>query len=164
MKKRLPIGISDFKELIDSGSYYVDKSLLIKEIIEKGTKIALIPRLRRFGKTLNLSMLKYFFEKSDKDTSYLFKDLKIWQHQEYRSMQGQFPVIFITFKDIMHSTWSNAFEHFQRLISEEFERHRYLLEGNLLSAEEREDFLAIVGKRGSEVLTENSLKLLVLQF
>lgn len=161
MKKKLPIGISDFKELIDSGSYYIDKSLLIKEIIEKGTKIALIPRLRRFGKTLNLSMLKYFFEKSEEDTSYLFKGLKIWQHPEYRSMQGQFPVIFITFKDIVHTTWANAFEHFQRIISEEFERHRYLLEGDRLSAEEKEDFLAIVGKRGSEVLTENSLKLLI---
>ncbi|MBM3191224.1 MAG: AAA family ATPase, partial [Chlamydiae bacterium] len=161
MRKKLPIGISDFKELIDSGSYYVDKSLLIKEIVEKGTKIALIPRLRRFGKTLNLSMLRYFFEKSGEDTSYLFKDLKIWQHQDYRAMQGQFPVIFITFKDVVHSTWVNAFEHFQRLISEEFERHRYLLEGDLLSPEEKEDFLAIVGKRGSQVLTENSLKLLV---
>src|SRR3990167_1648004 len=100
MNKPLPIGISDFKELLDGGYAYVDKTLLIQEIIEKGTKVALIPRLRRFGKTLNLSMLRYFFEKTDEDTSYLFKGLKIWQHEKCRSLQGQFPVIFISLKDV----------------------------------------------------------------
>ena len=81
MKKPLPIGISDFKRLIDGGYAYVDKTLFIQEIIEKGTHVALIPRPRRFGKTLNLSMLRYFFEKSESDTSYLFENLKIWQNE-----------------------------------------------------------------------------------
>ena len=71
MAKKLPIGISDFKKVIEDGYAYVDKSLLIEELIEKGTEVALIPRLRRFGKTLNLSMLRYFFEKGSEDTSYL---------------------------------------------------------------------------------------------
>lgn len=79
MKKPLPIGISDFKTLIDGGYVYVDKTLWIQEVIEKGTHVALIPRPRRFGKTLNLSMLRYFFEKGEEDTSYLFKGLKIWE-------------------------------------------------------------------------------------
>ncbi len=161
VKKKLPIGISDFKKLIDGDYFYIDKSLFIQEILEKGTEVALIPRLRRFGKTLNLSMLRYFFEKTEEDTSYLFKGLQIWQKEEYRVLQGQFPVIYITFKDIKHSTWDHTFEHFQRLISEEFQRHRYLLEGDLLSAEEQEDYLAILGKKGSQVLYQNSLKLLI---
>jgi hypothetical protein len=161
VKKKLPIGISDFKKLIDGDYFYVDKSLFIQEIIEKGTEVALIPRLRRFGKTLNLSMLRYFFEKTEEDTGYLFKGLQIWKKEEYRALQGQFPVIYITFKDIKHSTWDHTFEDFQRLISEEFQRHRYLLEGDLLSAEEREDYLAVLGKKGSQVLYQNSLKLLI---
>lgn len=161
MKKKLPIGISDFKKLIDGDYAYVDKSLLIQEIMDKGTEVALIPRLRRFGKTLNLSMLRYFFEKTQEDTSYLFKSLQIWQKKEYRALQGQFPVIYITFKDIKHSTWDHTFEHFQRLISEEFQRHRYLLDGDLLSTEEKEDYLQILGNKGSQVLYQNSLKLLL---
>ena len=99
MHKPLPIGVSDFKKVIKDGYAYVDKTLLIEELIEKGVEVALIPRLRRFGKTLNLSMLRYFFEKGEEDTSYLFKDLKIWKNEKYRALQGQFPVIFITLKD-----------------------------------------------------------------
>ena len=78
------------KKLLKSGYAYVDKTLLIEELIEKGTKVALIPRLRRFGKTLNLSMLRYFFEKGKEDTSYLFKDLKIWKNEKYRACKGNF--------------------------------------------------------------------------
>ncbi len=77
MKKRLPIGLSDFKRLIDGGYTYVDKSLLIQDVVERGTHVALIPRPRRFGKTLNLSMLRYFFEKTEADTGYLFENLAI---------------------------------------------------------------------------------------
>src|ERR1700730_9053665 len=107
MRKPLPIGISDFKELIDNGYAYVDKTLFIEEILEKGTKVALIPRLRRFGKTLNLSMLRYFFEKTEEDTSYLFKDLKVWKNKECKALQGQFPVIFISLKDVKHISWKS---------------------------------------------------------
>ena len=77
MKKKLAIGISDFKMLIDNNCYYVDKSLLIKELLDDGSGVVLLPRPRRFGKTLNLSMLRYFFEKTDKNNKYLFKNLKI---------------------------------------------------------------------------------------
>lgn len=78
MKKNLPIGISDFKQLIEGGYAYVDKTLLIQEIIEQDNIAVLIPRLRRFGKTLNLSMLRYFFEKTTQDNSFLFRELNIW--------------------------------------------------------------------------------------
>jgi hypothetical protein len=82
MKKPLPVGISDFKKLIEGEYRYVDKTLLIEEILEKGTEAALITRPRPFGKTLNLSMLRYFFEKSTEDASTLFKGLAIWKSKK----------------------------------------------------------------------------------
>ncbi|MBS0622137.1 MAG: AAA family ATPase [Verrucomicrobia bacterium] len=160
MKKRLPIGISDFRKLIDGGYAYVDKSLLIAEIIDEGTEVALIPRPRRFGKTLNLSMLRYFFEHGDEDTSYLFKDLQIWQHATCRALQGQFPVIFLTFKDIRHSSWESTFEHFSLLLAKECQRHRYLLEGDLLGLEEQEQFRTLLKAEANPTLCATSLLLL----
>ena len=133
-KKPLPIGISDFKELIDGGYAYVDKTLLIQELVEKDAKIALIPRMRRFGKTLNISMLRYFFEKSEHDLAYLFEDLNIWKQAKYRALAGQFPVVFFSLKDIKHLSWQETFKALRRLIAVEFDRHSYLQEGNTLSA------------------------------
>ena len=160
MKKPLPIGISDFKELIEDGYAYVDKTLFIKELLEKGTKVALIPRLRRFGKTLNLSMLRYFFEKTSTDTSYLFKDLNIWKFEKYQAMQGQFPVIFISLKDIKYFSWQETFAAMQSLMAKEFQRHRYLLEGEILFPEEKEYFLKIIRTETSQ--TELTISLLQL--
>lgn len=160
MHKPLPIGISDFKKVIEEGYAYVDKTLLIEELIEKGTKVALIPRLRRFGKTLNLSMVRYFFEKGAHDTSYLFEDLKIWENEKCRAMQGQFPVIFISLKDVKHASWEETFSSFQELIAEEYERHRYLLEGKILTDEEKEDYQRILRKEDGKTLIEKSLFLL----
>lgn len=158
--KPLPIGVSDFKEVIDDGYAYVDKTLLIEELGERKTKVALIPRLRRFGKTLNLSMLRYFFEKGKEDTSYLFKDLKIWKNEKYRALQGQFPVIFITLKDVKHASWQQTFASIQELVAEEFRRHGYILEGNVLSEEEKQDFQKITRREDGETLIEKSLLLL----
>ncbi|MCX6990917.1 MAG: AAA family ATPase [Chlamydiae bacterium] len=157
MNKKLPIGISDFKELIDSGCTYIDKTLLIQEVIEKGTKVALIPRMRRFGKTLNLSMLQYFFEKREEDTSYLFKNLNIWKDEKYREMQGQFPVIFISLKDVKYLTWEETFQAMKELVSQEFKRHRYLAEGSLLFPDEKEDYQKIIRKEADLSLLAVSL-------
>ena len=157
MKKKLPIGISDFKELIDGAYAYVDKTLLIQEVIEKGTKVALIPRMRRFGKTLNLSMLRYFFEKGEEDASYLFKNLNIWKSEECRALQGQFPVIFVSLKDVKCSSWEETFDAMQELISKEFQRHRYLVEKETLFPEEKEDYFKIVRKEANLALLTNSL-------
>jgi predicted AAA-ATPase/PD-(D/E)XK nuclease superfamily protein len=159
-KKLLPIGISDFKKVIDGGYVYVDKSLIIKEIMEKGGEVSLIPRMRRFGKTLNLSMLRYFFEQTEQDTSYLFKLLNIWQDEKCRALQGKFPVIFLTLKDAKQTSWKSMFEFLSRVIAEEFERHRYLFESDLLSREEKEIYHAILTIKGSETLFERSLKYL----
>src|SRR5258708_4798798 len=105
MKKQLPIGISDYKRIIDDNLYYVDKTLFIDDILKYSNGVALITRPRRFGKTLNMSMLKYFFEKTDKSHAYLFEDKKIWQLPDRAKLQGKFPVIFLTFKDIKEDTW-----------------------------------------------------------
>ncbi len=164
MKKLLPIGISDFKKVIEGGYAYVDKTMLIQELLEKGGDVALIPRMRRFGKTLNLSMLRYFFEKTNCDTSYLFRSLNIWKNDQYRAMQGQFPVIFLSLKDVKHSSWQEAFESFRWVVAKEFERHRYLLEeelqGTLLKQQEKEDYLKILNKTASQTLIEQSLLIL----
>lgn len=159
MKKPLPIGISDFKKLIEGGYAYVDKTLLIQEIIEKGTDVSLIPRLRRFGKTLNLSMLRYFFEKGKKNTSHLFKGLNIWKDKKYRAMQGKFPVIFLSLKDIKYSSWEETLEALRQLIAKEFERHKYLLKGKTLSPEEKKKYLSIHKKNDAAVIVQ-SLSLL----
>ncbi len=157
MRKKLPIGISDFKELIDAGCTYIDKTLLIQEVIEKGTKVALIPRMRRFGKTLNLSMLQYFFEKRAEDASYLFAGLNIWKDEKYRKMQGQFPVIFLSFKDVKYPTWEETFKAMKELISQEFKRHRYLAEGDTLFPDEKEDYQKILRKEADQALSAVSL-------
>ncbi len=159
-QKLLPIGLSDFKKLIDDCYIYVDKTLLVQELISKGTEVALIPRLRRFGKTLNLSMLRYFFEKNPQDTSYLFRPLKIWQDEKCQALQGQFPVIFISLKDVKHASWEKSFASLKRVISEAFHLHPYLLDDSILDGSEKEDYQAIIYKQGDQTLYEQSLKLL----
>jgi hypothetical protein len=160
IKKPLPIGISDFKELIDGGYAYVDKTLFIQDVVEKGTKVALIPRPRRFGKTLNLSMLRYFFEKGKEDTSYLFKDLAIWDNEKYRAMQGQFPVVFISLKDIKYSSLEMTLRSLRKLLAKEFEHHSYLLEDNLLTEREKRLFHKVLFEEEDRLLLEDSLLLL----
>ena len=125
--KKLPIGLSDFKEVIEDGYYYVDKTLFIDELKRTNGKVILITRPRRFGKTLNLSMLKYFYEISDADTSNLFKNTAIWRHEKYHTLQGKSPVIFLTFKGIKQTDWQSAYEKLIHIISQEFKRHQSIL-------------------------------------
>jgi len=158
--KPLPIGTSDFKTVIENGFTYIDKSLIIKEIFERGDLVVLFPRPRRFGKTLALSMLRYFLEKCDEDMAPLFHNLAIWDYPQYREKQGKYPVIFLTFKDSKHSTWEKTFNHCRQLLKEEFGRHRYLLNSNTLSPEEQEDFLRLLNGEADSTLCENSLRLL----
>ena len=102
---RIPIGISDFQKLRESNCYYVDKTLFVEEILNASAEVLLIPRPRRFGKTLNLSMLQYFFEKSEEDRSDLFKDTLIHEKEAFGLHQGKYPVIFMSFKDIKEPSW-----------------------------------------------------------
>jgi len=168
--QKLPVGLSDFRQVIEKNYYYVDKSLLIKELMDLGSVAMLIPRPRRFGKTLNLSMLRYFFEKpalptalgrpgTEEDTSRLFRHLKIWQAgEEYTGRQGKYPVIFLTFKDVKEPNWAGALEKIQRLIQEEFLRHKYLRNEKALEPEEQEYFEGIANLTASQSAYEDSLK------
>jgi hypothetical protein len=113
--------------------------------------------MRRFGKTLNLSMLYYFFDKGAKDYSYLFSSMKIWQNEAIRSLQGQFPTIFLTLKDVKFSSWKETYESMARLMANEFSRHLYLLEGETLIAKEKGVFLSILEEKGSSTLLAESL-------
>ncbi|MDE3055733.1 MAG: AAA family ATPase [Verrucomicrobiota bacterium] len=158
-KKPLPIGLSDFKKVIDGDYAYVDKTLLIQELIERGTHVTLIPRPRRFGKTLNLSMLRYFFEKTDTDTSYLFHNTKIWNIDRYRALQGQFPVVFISLKD-KHSSLEKSLKSMRGLLAREFEHHAYLVQDGCLTAREKKFYQKILDEEDDQLLLEDSLLLL----
>ncbi len=160
MKKKLPVGVSDFKKVIDGNYYYVDKSLFIKELFDSGSETLLLLRPRRFGKTLNISMLKYYFEKrNDIGLEYMFHNLEIWhQDEEYTAKQGRYPVIYLTFKDIKSNLWKKCYEHLKRVIAEEYRRHSYLLKGNNLDIQEKLEFKKIIGLDASEAAYELSLK------
>ena len=159
MKRKIPIGISDFQTIIEDNYYYVDKSLFIQEVLDLGARALLLPRPRRFGKTLNLSMLRYFFEKTDQDHSHLFKNLTIWQQGDmYTSKQGRYPVIYLTFKDVKSDRWDFCYDMFGNLIAKEYGRHRYLLTSDLLGEDEKTKFTAILNCLASEFNYASSIK------
>ncbi len=140
----LPIGISDFERIVTGGFYYVDKSLLMKELLTRKTHVTLIPRPRRFGKTLNLSMLRYFFEKTDTSKAHLFQHLAIQQYPECMEHQGKYPVIFLTFKDIKYSTWTDCYNGLLEVLREEYTRHSYLKRSPALEDSEKERIAEIL--------------------
>ena len=126
-RKPLPIGIEDFKEVIDSGYYFVDKTLMIKDLIVNKVKVGLFTRPRRFGKTLNMSMIQRFFEKTAESNAYLFDRLKISEYPECMQYQGQYPVISISLKSMKQATFEEAFAVFKDLIRAEILRHKSVL-------------------------------------
>jgi len=122
----LPIGVSDFR-LAQAEYYYVDKTMLIKDFIDERPMVTLFTRPRRFGKTLNMDMLRTFFEKTEQDTSVYFQDKKIWAcGQKYRAYQGKYPVIFLTFKDVKFNTWEETFSAVRDIFAKETQRHEEL--------------------------------------
>ena len=160
--KSLPIGVSDFK-LATTGYYYVDKTLMIRDFLDKKPMVSLFTRPRRFGKTLNMDMLRVFFEKTNEDTSVYFKDKQIWQCGDYYTKhQGLYPVIFLTFKDVKSMTWEETFQKIRRLISLEFIRHNELETSSVLTAYEKEQYHLLAGDSGDEVDCQMGLQLLSL--
>ena len=125
--KKLPIGLSDFKELIEENYYYFDKTNFIDEVIKDGSKVKLFARPRRFGKTLNMSMLKYFFDvKEAEENRKLFKNLYIEKTENFRE-QGQYPVVFLSLKDLKADNWESMVNYLKVLISNLCLENRYLL-------------------------------------
>ena len=157
-KKPLPIGISDYVRA-QSEYYYVDKTLLIKEFLDQKPLVSLFTRPRRFGKTLNMDMLRVFFEISEDDTSKYFKDKAIWKCDDvYRVHQGKFPVIFLTFKDVKFNSWSLTFAKISELLQEEFGRHMELYKSDQLETYELEYFKRILSGQANEVELSSSLQ------
>ncbi|MEW8079938.1 MAG: AAA family ATPase [Candidatus Thiodiazotropha endolucinida] len=168
MKKNLTQGITDFKEFIDNNCYFVDKTHLIAHIINDPSKVHLITRPRRFGKTLNLSMIRYFFEappphgdSSDPPpNAALFNGMSISKHPKYREYMGKYPVIHLSFKDVKKSTYQNCMALIRNMLSAEYQRHEYLQNCGVLRDAEKELFSKILDKKGSDQDCEESITFL----
>ena len=135
-----PVGITSYKEVV-SECYYVDKTLLLRQMIDDHSKVFLFTRPRRFGKTLMMDMVRTFFERSTEDTSVYFTDKKIWScGEKYRELQGKYPVIFLSFKDAHQTSWEAMYRSLCFTLREEFVRHRELLESDALNEYDRRFF------------------------
>lgn len=164
--KPLPIGIENFEDMITNGYYYIDKTLLIKELIDKKGKVNLFTRPRRFGKSLNISMLQYFFEKIEcdsieKDNTYLFDGLKIMSAGEkYTSEMGKYPIIKLTLKAADQSNYNSSFIKLKEELTREFSRHRYLLQSEKIEKENKELYENILLRKALKEEYSSSLKFL----
>ena len=155
MKKKLPIGISNFKEIIEDEYYYFDKTEFIENLFEEVSKIKLFTRPRRFGKTLNMSMIKYFFDIENKnENKKLFENLKISEN-EYFKKQGTAPVISISFRNYDESSWGNGFEMIKNTISDLYDEFEFVKEN--LSARKKEKYDSILFNRATKATWKLSL-------
>lgn len=156
----LPVGVSDYR-LAVSEYYYIDKTMMLKDFIDERPMVTLFTRPRRFGKTLNMDMIRTFFEKTDEDTSKYFINKKIWaQGENYRSFQGKYPVIFISLKDVKHNSWKNTSESIGSIISQEYRRHSELATSPNLDKQQIEFYEKMVSAQYSDVELEKSLMFL----
>ena len=157
--KELNLGHSDFKDIIQNDNYFVDKSFLIHEVLKAQKAVLLLPRPRRFGKTLNLSMLRYFFDKNEPDNNKLFTKLKIWEAgDDIKQHCGKYPVIYLTFKDAKEETWKDCYQLIISEIVKVYREHRYLLEGDILYEDEKNEFKKILNKNALKTDYQSSLK------
>ena len=140
MGRTVAIGIQDFAELIEKDCFYVDKTSFIKEWWESQDKVTLIARPRRFGKTLNMSMLEEFFSVEYEGRGDLFEGLSIWEEEKYRRLQGTWPVIALSFANVKDGNFAVTSYRIRQILMEQFVRHIYLIEGNTLTEEEKEQY------------------------
>ncbi|MBS0185715.1 MAG: AAA family ATPase, partial [Proteobacteria bacterium] len=157
---RLPIGESDFRTIIEEKFNFVDKTLFIKEVIEEGPKVILITRPRRFGKTLNLSMLQYFFapEVRGIPTKGLFEGLKISQEPLYEEYQGKIPVISLSFKDVKEDSFEKAYDKIYEIIVGLYKNFSYLQKSDIFSEEFKFLYNCLLKREANQAQLENSLK------
>ena len=156
-KLPLPIGVSNYC-LAASEYYYIDKTMMIKDFIDERPMVTLFTRPRRFGKTLNMDMLRTYFERSDKDTSVYFRDKKIWScGQKYRDYQGRYPVIFLTFKDVKFDTWEETFAALRDIFAKEAQRHKELQSSEKCDGYSRKVYERLVNGSATEVELSSAL-------
>ena len=160
-KKRLPIGYEDFREIIDQEFYYVDKTMLIYELLTSGGKNNLITRPRRFGKTLNFSMLRYFFDITEKENQYLFDGLKISKYYEkVAKYRNTHPVVTLSLKCAKQGNYEAALDNLCDEIKGQFKRYRYILSSDKVDEQDKNEFCLVIGSKPDEVLFGRSIKLL----
>lgn len=153
MKKPLPIGVDNFEKIIKGRYYYVDKTMFIKELLDLKGEVNLFTRPRRFGKTLNLSMLRYFYEdtgdeKKNEENKSLFQGLKILaQGKEYTEHMGKYPVINLTLKSAKQPTFESAYGKMKKAIADEFQRHQYILTTEKIGEEDKKLFREIADRK-----------------
>lgn len=166
MKRALPIGVDNFEDIVQNGYYYVDKTLFIKELLDLKGKVNLFTRPRRFGKTLNLSMLRYFFEDTRNEEQNarnreLFQDLKIMDAgEEYVRQMGMYPVINLTLKSAKQPVFTSAYHKIKNEITDEYKRHNYVLKDDILDADSKSLFQKIASGQGEYDDYSGSLKFL----
>lgn len=153
----LPIGVSNYC-LASSEYYYIDKTMMIRDFIDERPMVTLFTRPRRFGKTLNMDMLRTFFEKSERDTSVYFRDKKIWAcGQKYRDYQGKYPVIFLTFKDVKFNTWEETLAAIRDIFAKETQRHEELRTSGKCDEYSRKIYGKLAAGKVSEVELASAL-------
>ena len=158
---KLPIGVENFKDMIENEYYYIDKTLMIKELLDKGGSVNVFTRPRRFGKSLNISMLQYFFENLKKDDAHIFNGLNIEQvDKKYLEHQNKYPVIKLSLKDAASANFNSAYKLFKTEIANEFRRHQYLLESLSLDSLQKQRYQSLLDESADQEKFQNSLKFL----
>ena len=141
MSRPIAIGSQSFSTIIEENCFFIDKTLFIKDWWENKDSVTLITRPRRFGKTLNLDMMNCFFSTEYKNRADLFENLKIWEHEEYREMQGKYPVIFLSFAGIKDTNYDDVLGTFFDTFVELYKEHeKILIESTNLSERDKKDF------------------------
>ena len=143
MKREVAIGIQNYNEIIEKNYFYVDKTSFIKEWWDSGDSVTLVTRPRRFGKTLNMSMVEQFFSVNYADRGDLFEGKAIWKEEKYRKLQGTYPVISLTFANVKEKTYIQTKQRICQLITELYTKNLFLLEDNILSEKDKEFFLSV---------------------
>lgn len=149
--KPIPIGVEDFKELIQKGYYFVDKTFMIRDLLDKKSKVSLFTRPRRFGKTLNMSMIQRFYEKTEESNAYLFENLNIAKTgQKYMQHQGQYPVISVSLKSMKRGNYESALALYKKMVADEFIRHKAVLKSDHLEEKEKNQYQEIINETASD--------------
>ena len=157
MNPIISIGKQDFVSLRENRYFYIDKTEFIRQWWESADDITLITRPRRFGKTLNMSMLNCFFSKQYAERGELFEELSIWKNEKYRELQGSYPTIFISFADVKQDNYKDAVQKVKNIIVDAYRQHRYLSEQKCFTENEKRQILSIT-ERMDDVTAQDALK------
>ena len=160
MKKQILTGEDSFEKIIEGNYFYIDKTLFIKELLENRGAVTLITRPRRFGKTLNMSMLRHFFD-VDMDSKALFDGLKIMEHKYIvEKYLNQYPVVFLTLKNVEESKYESSIENLSDLIAGIYRQKRYLYESDRLDEQQKDIFYSLLSGKSTESRLKSALKFL----